>query len=212
MSKIQFNTDNLNSMISHLMLRINSLEETLLLLKSNDINDLSKMTLKLEVLDKAKLYITLSYSIYSLIFMNFKLNRVNMKDHLLMKELERVEHYVNKIKEAEISISRRTLVLDKQTVDRIITHDLSGNSISDIKKKNESIQNTNTPETPLKKGIHIRFEPLSAKSSTLNNESLQTDTTETQNTEMTTSMNKKRSENAEELSSIGLYKNVRFEI
>ncbi|KAG5440624.1 hypothetical protein PCK2_000334 [Pneumocystis canis] len=121
-----------------------------------------------------------------------------MKDHSLMKELEKVQHYVNKIKEAEESTSHRTLELDKQAVCRIIAHDLSENSIPDMKKKRASIQDTDSSEIPLKKGVHIRFEPLSTESSTLmDRESLQTEMTETQNLEIITPMKTKHEKNEE---------------
>ncbi|KAG5514015.1 hypothetical protein PMAC_000637 [Pneumocystis sp. 'macacae'] len=183
------------------MSRIASVEQVLLQLKSNDSNSLSEMVAKLSVLDKAKFYVGLSYAINSLVFMNLKLNRVDTKEHAVMKELERVQLYVSKIKEAEAVLSKRTMVLDKQAVDRMITHDLSENARID--KNKESVDKSlKGRKTPLKKGIHIRFDTENTESLINTDKLIQTDLLEIQDAKTNMTKNIKREKDSETLPSI----------
>ncbi|KAG4305901.1 hypothetical protein PORY_000811 [Pneumocystis oryctolagi] len=197
MSKIQLNEKDLNPLIDDLMSHIGSIEDVLLQLKSYNLNDLSEIVSKLPVLDKAKFYVTMSYAIYSLIFMNFKLNRVDMKNHAVIKELERVQSYVSKIKEAEAMLSKRTMVLDKQATSRIIAHDLSENT-----KINENkmlfMKKTDDAKSllPLKRGVHIRFDVSDTKSSmNTDNESTQINRASIHDTKEDMETNEKHEEN-----------------
>ncbi|CCJ28411.1 unnamed protein product [Pneumocystis jirovecii] len=192
MSKIGPDKGDLDPLIEDLMSRISSVEKVFLLLKSDDSNSLSEMVTKLSILEKAKFYVGLSYAINSLVFMNLKLNRVDTKEHAVMKELERVQLYVNKIKEAETVLSKRTVVLDKQVVDRIITHDLSENG-KDAKDQKKL----------LKKSVHIRFNTPDTESIVnVNDKSIKTDLVGVQGAKADTAKGIKRGKDSEMSSSI----------
>ncbi|KTW30354.1 hypothetical protein T552_00827 [Pneumocystis carinii B80] len=154
-SKIQGNEKDLRSLIDNLKERIFCLENNIF---NNELNNISGHVSKLSVLDKAKFYITLCYAMNSLIFMILKLNQVDLKNHGVMKELKRVEEYVLKIKEIEMSNSERTMVLNKQAARRIIAHDLSENVKNNNKK--ESIDNEDhlNSNVSCRGRVHIRFE------------------------------------------------------
>ncbi|KKY16850.1 putative exosome-associated family protein [Phaeomoniella chlamydospora] len=89
----------------------------------------SATTKKLPVLDRAKLYVLVTYSIESLLFSYLRLHGQNAKEHPVFKELSRVRLYFEKIKETETGgpTKRETLALDKGAAGRIIRHGLSGN-------------------------------------------------------------------------------------
>lgn len=91
-------------------------------------SSISKTASKLPLLDKAKLYVLMSYTIESVIFSSLRLSGVNAKDHPVFKELARVRQYFQKIKEVETGpVKRENMSLDKQAASRIIRHALAGN-------------------------------------------------------------------------------------
>ncbi|KAG7291691.1 hypothetical protein NEMBOFW57_001710 [Staphylotrichum longicolle] len=63
-----------------------------------DIGDISG---KLPLLDKAKLYVLVSYTIESLLFSALRLNGVETKNHAIFTELTRVKQYMDKIQKLE---------------------------------------------------------------------------------------------------------------
>ncbi|EMR10705.1 hypothetical protein PNEG_00856 [Pneumocystis murina B123] len=162
-TKIHPNEGDLNLLIENLKERVFCLENIFFEFKLNDQNNLSELSSKLSMLDKAKLYITLCYAINSLIFMILKLNQVDLKNHAVMKELKRVEEYVLKIKEIEMLFSKRTMALNKQVASRIIAHDLSGNLKNDNKKESLHIQDCLNLNMSSKGRVHIKFEESNAK-------------------------------------------------
>ncbi|MDI1486972.1 MAG: hypothetical protein OHK93_006234 [Ramalina farinacea] len=112
----------------------------------NDIDDLeealspllkaswSEYGSKLPVLDKAQLYILITYAIESMIFSYLRLNGVNAKEHPIFRELTRVKQYFSKVNSAESSGSKRNAQLDKAAAGRFIKHGLAGNDKFDMKE------------------------------------------------------------------------------
>jgi exosome complex protein LRP1 len=114
---------------------------------------LSESTKKLPLLDRAKLYITVVYTIESLIFCRrtpqtrpitdhafpgyLRLHGVDVKNHAVFQELTRIKQYFAKIQKAEergpaAAAKRQNLNLDKQAAGRIINHALAGNKKFDL--------------------------------------------------------------------------------
>ena len=98
---------------------------------------LSESASKLPILDKAKLYILVTYAIESILFgssqagfpimlcANFdlaylRINGIKARDHPVFKELTRVKQYFDKIKAAEEPPAERTTILDKGAAARFI--------------------------------------------------------------------------------------------
>ncbi|KAI6709102.1 hypothetical protein JHW43_008365 [Diplocarpon mali] len=82
---------------------IDDLEESLEpLLKSA----LSETASKLPLLDKAKLFVLVTYAIESMLFSYLRLHGVNAREHPVFKELTRVKQYFDKIKAAETPAER----------------------------------------------------------------------------------------------------------
>ncbi|KAK2758051.1 hypothetical protein FQN54_004457 [Arachnomyces sp. PD_36] len=124
-------TPSILPLIEQLEYDIDDLEEALQPLLQNS---LSAITQKLPVLDKAKLYVLLTYAIESLIFSYLRLNGVNAKEHPIYKELTRVKQYFQKIKDLETPAEKPTMALDKQAAGRFIKHGLAGNDKYDLER------------------------------------------------------------------------------
>jgi exosome complex protein LRP1 len=107
---------------------------------------LSVTSSKLPILDKAKLYVLLTYAIESMLFCSLpatilklphvltylwkaylRLNGVKAREHPVFKELTRVKQYFSKIKAAEATSTERSVAsLDKQAAARFIKAGLVG--------------------------------------------------------------------------------------
>ncbi|KAL9120409.1 MAG: hypothetical protein Q9187_003032 [Circinaria calcarea] len=104
---------------------IDSLEDALGLLLGGALSDAAG---KLPLLDRAKLYVLVTYAIESLLFSYIRLNGVNAKEHPVFRELTRVKQYFEKIKKVEFGGQKReNLSLNKPTAARFIKHALAGN-------------------------------------------------------------------------------------
>ncbi|KAL5331528.1 hypothetical protein ACEPPN_001062 [Leptodophora sp. 'Broadleaf-Isolate-01'] len=115
---------------------IDDLEESLQpLLKSA----LSETASKLPLLDKAKLYVLVTYAIESMLFCKFhlqittylRLNGIKAREHPVFKELTRVKQYFDKIKAIETPVERN-MAVDKAAAARFIKAGLSGNDKYDL--------------------------------------------------------------------------------
>jgi exosome complex protein LRP1 len=114
---------------------------------------LSATTKKLPLLDRAKLYTLLVYSIESLLFCTIsltsiqyharltspaylRLNGVQAKEHAVFQELTRVKQYFQKIKQAEDgqNPTRPAVSLNKQATGRFIKQALAGNDRYDTER------------------------------------------------------------------------------
>lgn len=94
---------------------------------------------KLPLLDKAQLYVLVTYAIESILFCKqpqrgvcqfanriayLRLNGVKAKEHPVFRELTRVKQYFEKIKIAESVGTKPTMQVDKEAAGRIIKHAL----------------------------------------------------------------------------------------
>ncbi|KAL2125932.1 hypothetical protein VTI74DRAFT_2202 [Chaetomium olivicolor] len=95
-----------------------------------DINDISS---KLPLLDKAKLYVLVTYTIESLLFSALRLNGVDAKNHAIFNELTRVKQYMEKIQKLENPPVQRENTVNTEAAARFLKSDLSDNK--DIKAK-----------------------------------------------------------------------------
>ncbi|KAI1323943.1 Sas10/Utp3/C1D family-domain-containing protein [Xylariaceae sp. FL0255] len=89
----------------------------------------SDVASKLPLLDKAKLYVLVTYSLESMLFSALRLNEVDAKEHPVFKELKRVRQYFDKIKNIENppSDQKREQTLNKEAAIRFIRSDLAEN-------------------------------------------------------------------------------------
>ena len=132
-------TIDLSPLLEQLEDNIDDLEETLdPLLKA----PLSDTAAKLPLLDRAKLYVSITYAIESIIFCKqrkfslgqalvteyiafLRLNGVNAKEHPVFRELTRLKQYFEKIQIAETGqVKRNDLSLNRPAAGRIIKHAL----------------------------------------------------------------------------------------
>jgi exosome complex protein LRP1 len=89
---------------------------------------LSTTTATLPVLDRAKLFVLITYAIESLIFSHVRLTGADGKAHPVFTELQRVKQYFEKIEKAENPIGKReNLSLNKPAAGRFIKAALAGN-------------------------------------------------------------------------------------
>ncbi|KAL8811210.1 MAG: hypothetical protein Q9223_007580 [Gallowayella weberi] len=103
---------------------IDELEESLApLIKDELVESASRLPL----LDKAQLYILVTYAIESILFSYLRLNGVDAKEHAIFRELARVRQYFEKVEHVEtLGSKRENLSLDKAAAGRIIKHTLGG--------------------------------------------------------------------------------------
>jgi len=123
---------------------IDDLEESLQPLLKTALSDSAS---KLPLLDKAKLYVLVTYAIESMLFCKsassifgtclitfpayLRLNGVKAREHPVFKELTRVKQYFDKIKAIETPVER-TMAVDKAAAARFIKAGLSGNEKYDL--------------------------------------------------------------------------------
>ncbi|KAI9760431.1 MAG: hypothetical protein M1835_000160 [Candelina submexicana] len=144
---------NLTPLIEQLDDNVDDLQESLQPLLQAALWD---TVAKLPLLDKAKLYVLVTYAIESILFSFLRLNGVKTKEHPIFRELARVKQYFNKIKHVENSANKRdNLSLDKQAAGRFIKHALAGNTKADQERAEQ--------QAKIKAKQHIRFEQLSKK-------------------------------------------------
>ncbi|KAL2261602.1 hypothetical protein VTK26DRAFT_3811 [Humicola hyalothermophila] len=89
-----------------------------------DIGDISS---KLPLLDKAKLYVLVTYAIESLLFSALRLNGVETKNHAIFTELTRVKQYMEKIQRLETPVQERESTVNKEAAARFIKSNLGDN-------------------------------------------------------------------------------------
>ena len=112
------------------------------------LGDISDISSKLPLLDKAKLNVLVSYAIESVLFCkprtnillllflalwlltlevaSLRLNGVDAKNHAIFTELTRVRQYFEKIKKIEEPVPERETTLNTQAAIRFIQSDLVG--------------------------------------------------------------------------------------
>ncbi|KAF2021592.1 hypothetical protein BU24DRAFT_417224 [Aaosphaeria arxii CBS 175.79] len=144
----------INDQIEDLEANIDELSEALIPLLNNP---LATTISTLPLLDKAKLYVLLSYSIESLLFSTLQISGENAREHAVFAELARLKGYFQKIKDAELGSEPKTR-LDKGAAARFIKHGLAGNDRYD-KERAERIAKEKAKVALMKaKGKHTKFE------------------------------------------------------
>ncbi|KAF6233679.1 hypothetical protein HO173_008236 [Letharia columbiana] len=131
---------------------IDDLEEALEPLLKSAVSDTAG---KLPLLDKAQLYVLVTYAIESILFSYLRLNGVNSKEHPVFRELTRVKHYFEKIKAAESAETRQNVTLDKAAAGRFIKNALAGNKRFDLDLAKQSKKES--------AATHTRFERFPKK-------------------------------------------------
>ncbi|KAI1106004.1 Sas10/Utp3/C1D family-domain-containing protein [Jackrogersella minutella] len=122
---------NISPKLDQLDDEIDNLEEALQPILGN-ISDVAN---KLPLLDKAKLFVLVTYSIESMLFSSLRLNGVNAKEHPVFKELTRVRQYFDKIKNAENPPQKPEQTLNKEAAIRFIKADLAENKDKGVNTK-----------------------------------------------------------------------------
>ncbi|KAH7308458.1 Sas10/Utp3/C1D family protein [Stachybotrys elegans] len=103
--------------------QLENLEESLGPLLGN----VDEMASQLPLLDKAKLFSLIAYSIESLLFSSLRLQGTDAQNHAVFTELKRVQQYFAKIKAAEEPEVQRTMTVNKEAAARVLKADLSDN-------------------------------------------------------------------------------------
>ncbi|KAI4110658.1 MAG: hypothetical protein LQ339_001235 [Xanthoria mediterranea] len=116
-------TTNLLPLLEILDDDIDELEETLAPVTNHALGDAAS---KLPLLDKAQLYILVTYAIESILFSYLRLNGIDAREHAVFRELTRVKQYFQKAEDIEkIGSRRENLSLDKAAAGRMIKHALT---------------------------------------------------------------------------------------
>ncbi|KAI1828442.1 Sas10/Utp3/C1D family-domain-containing protein [Xylaria intraflava] len=102
------------------------------------IANMADVASKLPLLDKAKLYVLMTYSIESMLFSALRLNAVDAKEHPVFKELARVRQYFEKIKNIEFEPPKAEREkpeqsLNKEAAMRFIRSDLADDKVINTK-------------------------------------------------------------------------------
>ncbi|KAF8527675.1 Sas10/Utp3/C1D family-domain-containing protein [Gautieria morchelliformis] len=118
---------------------LDSLEEALEPLLNTS---LSQTLSELDLLQKAKLQVLLPYVVNDLVFIYLRTRGINPKTHPVVKELDRIKQYFDKIKKAEEPEEKRRFAVDQGAATRFIKHT--------IKESQASLD-------PPRRGTHTRF-------------------------------------------------------
>ncbi|MCJ1274504.1 hypothetical protein MMC21_002300 [Puttea exsequens] len=110
---------------------VDDLEDALAPLLGNALSDVAS---KMPLMDRAQLYVLVTYAIESVLFSYLRLSGVNAKEHPVFRELTRVKQYFEKIKLAESAGATPKAKLDKQAAGRFIKHALAGNEHLDTNR------------------------------------------------------------------------------
>ncbi|KAK3336206.1 Sas10/Utp3/C1D family-domain-containing protein [Cercophora scortea] len=89
------------------------------------LGDVGDVSARLPLLDRAKLYVLVSYAIESLLFSSLRLNGVETKNHAIFAELTRVKQYFDKIHKLENPVQEREKTLNTAAAIRFVRSDLS---------------------------------------------------------------------------------------
>ncbi|KAK0251225.1 hypothetical protein LTR29_007543 [Friedmanniomyces endolithicus] len=146
------------SLVEDMGSNIDDLEEALAPLLETA---LSASTSKLPLLDKAKLYVLVTYAIESILFSALRLNGVDAKEHPVFQELNRVKEYFAKIKTAEAAGAKRSTVVNREAAGRIIKHGLAGNERYDRERAERGARERAGAKRKLEDistGTHTRFD------------------------------------------------------
>lgn len=83
---------------------------------------LTETLVRLDTVQQAKMQVIIPYVVYDLVFVFLKARGIDPMTHPIVRELDRVRVYFDKIKDAEESNQKRKLGLDKEAAERFIKH------------------------------------------------------------------------------------------
>ncbi|KAH7886205.1 hypothetical protein F5I97DRAFT_1808609 [Phlebopus sp. FC_14] len=112
-------TEKLRSKLSKLSKSFDELE---LQLDNLFSQSLAETLLGLDTIQQAKMQVIIPYVVYDLVFVYLKSRGIDPMSHPVVKELERVRQYFEKIKDAEESQEKRKIGIDKAAAGRFIKH------------------------------------------------------------------------------------------
>lgn len=166
------------SLLEQLDDEIDDLEDSLAPVLETGISDTAS---KLPLLDKAKLYVLVTYAVESILFCKvlspfrliftncsfsayLRLNGVKAREHPVFLELTRVKQYFDKLKEAENPTPKSGLTLDKNAAGRFIRAGLVSsqclphlvNLLTDSKSGNSKLD-LERAEQLARERVHIKF-------------------------------------------------------
>ncbi|KAL8794781.1 MAG: hypothetical protein Q9195_002735 [Heterodermia aff. obscurata] len=142
----------LASLIEQLDDNIDDLEDALAPLIKGILSDAAST---LPLVDKAQLYVLITYAIESIIFSFLRLNGINAKEHPVFRELTRVKLYFDKINNVDSGDSKRETILNMPAAGRFIKHALAGNDKYDLERAQQ--------QAGEKARAHVKFEQLAKK-------------------------------------------------
>ncbi|KAF2435612.1 hypothetical protein EJ08DRAFT_645309 [Tothia fuscella] len=146
-------TEEVHSLIEDLDTSIDKLEDALKPLLDVSI---ASTAASLPVLERAKLYVLVTYAIESVLFSHVRLSGADAKEHPIIKELARVRQYFEKIEKAENPVGKReNLSLNKPAAGRIIKAALSGNIKFDKEQERKKMREMD--------GARVKLEQLDKK-------------------------------------------------
>eukprot|EP00761_Pharyngomonas_kirbyi_P012269 gb/GECH01012296.1/.p1 GENE.gb/GECH01012296.1/~~gb/GECH01012296.1/.p1 ORF type:complete len:169 (+),score=33.52 gb/GECH01012296.1/:1-507(+) len=101
--------------------------------------NLTELSDNLDPLKRAKLHVTMAYTVNTLFFMYLRTQGIDPKDHPVSSEIERVKSYMQKVGKAEDNLNaKRSLYVDKEAAGRIIKHAMNSGKAKQNKKRKES--------------------------------------------------------------------------
>ncbi|KAI6048049.1 hypothetical protein EDC04DRAFT_2556139 [Pisolithus marmoratus] len=108
---------------------------------------LAETLVTLDTIQQAKMQVIIPYVVYDLVFVYLKARGIDPMTHPVVRELDRVRVYFDKIKSAEQSDQKRKLGLDKEAADRFIKHAIAQatNAKSAEDEREESMDAIATP-------------------------------------------------------------------
>ncbi|OZJ02464.1 hypothetical protein BZG36_04101 [Bifiguratus adelaidae] len=115
-------------------------------LKSLLKRPLTETVPKLSHVDRSKLFVMLSYTINTLVFVYLKSQGQDPKTHPVVRELERVRDYIEKIKTATGKKAKPSMTVNQAASKRTISAALAANRIQD--KGKTSTLSSPTPSPP----------------------------------------------------------------
>lgn len=83
---------------------------------------LAETLVRLDTIQQAKIQVVIPYVVYDLVFVYLKARGIDPMTHPVVRELDRVRVYFDKIKSAEESVQKRKSGLDKEAAERFIKH------------------------------------------------------------------------------------------
>ncbi|KAI6133625.1 hypothetical protein EDD17DRAFT_1475825 [Pisolithus thermaeus] len=83
---------------------------------------LAETLVRLDTIQQAKVQVVIPYVVYDLVFVYLKARGIDPMTHPVVRELDRVRVYFDKIKSAEESGQKRKPGLDKEAAERFIKH------------------------------------------------------------------------------------------